>query len=159
MKTSSFDDYIAEEIRKDPSLAKGLKEVGKIIDVSFQIYTIRKQKGYTQSQLAKKAGMHQSNIARLEDASYANVPSNRTLSKIAKVLDVDIITLLNPPYKWEYSSPFKVNADLENISSESQRTGCTAEILTIYKPKNKIASIDNFIPLSEQIIYLTISNS
>lgn len=110
MKTNTFDDYIAEEIKKDPSLAKGLEEAGKIIDVSFRIYTIRKQKGFTQAQLAKKAGMHQSNIARLEDASLAHVPSTRTLSKISKALDIDIAELFTPPYKKEKNnSTQKIN--------------------------------------------------
>ncbi|MBI2070675.1 MAG: helix-turn-helix transcriptional regulator [Elusimicrobia bacterium] len=52
----------------------------------MQIAQIRQRKKMTQAQLAKKIGVRQQFVARLEN-SYETVPSLRTLQKVADALD------------------------------------------------------------------------
>ena len=59
--------------------------------VGIKIRTLRTSAGMTQNQLAEKAGLQQSNISRIESAEYS--PTHMTLSKIAKVLDVEVGTI------------------------------------------------------------------
>ena len=59
------------------------------------IKRIRKKNGMTQAQLAKKSGLPQSHISRLETGQHS--PSHKTLGKIAKSLGVDE-GVLDPSY-------------------------------------------------------------
>jgi transcriptional regulator with XRE-family HTH domain len=55
--------------------------------VSSQISKLRDKEGWTQTQLAERAGMRQSRISALEDPNYENYEV-RTLRRIASALDV-----------------------------------------------------------------------
>lgn len=56
--------------------------------ISGVIKAKRKEKGLTQVQLAKKSGLPQSHISRLERAAHS--PSFKTLEKVAKALGVSV---------------------------------------------------------------------
>ena len=90
---SDIKEYLESEIQKDPSLRERLKKASVAIDVSTQIYNLRKLRGYTQQQLADKLGVSQSNIARLEDNDYEG-HSLKSLSKVADALDAIPVSLL-----------------------------------------------------------------
>ena len=61
------------------------------IGKNIKIY--RKEKGWTQRQLAEKLLLSESFIAKLESTTHQTI-SIDTLEQIASVLDVDIIDLL-----------------------------------------------------------------
>ncbi len=70
----------------DESLARGLKAWKG--HVGQKIRELRKEAGLTQTQLADQAGLPQSHVSRLENAEHS--PTNMTLQKIARALDVPI---------------------------------------------------------------------
>ena len=85
MKKTNFDFYIGREIRKNPKLKNEFARADVAIDISIQIYELRKNRGMTQKDLAKLTGVKQSNVARLERADYEGY-SLKTLNKVAKAL-------------------------------------------------------------------------
>jgi transcriptional regulator with XRE-family HTH domain len=58
--------------------------------VSAQIAKLREKEGWTQTQLAKRAGMQQSRISMLEDPDYENIEV-KTLCRIAAAFDVALL--------------------------------------------------------------------
>jgi len=76
------------------------KEVRSEYDVLALEFTIaqaviekRIEKGFTQSDLAKKVGTRQSAISRLESGNYN--PSISFLEKVAKALNLNLIVQMN----------------------------------------------------------------
>lgn len=95
MKKTNFDTYIEREIRKNPKLKDELARADVAIDISMQIYKLRKSLSMTQKELAVLTGVKQSNIARLERADYEGY-SLRTLNKIARALKTKLKISLIP---------------------------------------------------------------
>ncbi|SRR3989344_39455 len=95
MKKTNFDSYIEREIKKNPKLKNELTRAGVAIDVSMQIYELRKSRDMTQAELAKLTGVKQSNIARLERADYEGY-SLKTLNKVARALKTRLKIYLQP---------------------------------------------------------------
>jgi transcriptional regulator with XRE-family HTH domain len=60
--------------------------------VAVRVKRIREQRGMTQEQLAEKAGISRTYLARLETARHD--PTLSMLEKIAKALRVDVAKLL-----------------------------------------------------------------
>jgi ribosome-binding protein aMBF1 (putative translation factor) len=81
-KAVDFQNYLAEKLR-NPKFKKYYDEYGKQLEIAYQILKLRKQKGMSQTELAKKIGTKQSNIARIE-AGQQNFTTD-TLQKIASV--------------------------------------------------------------------------
>ena len=65
------------------------EEVAKVIGENVRRY--RKQMKYTQSRLAKEAGIDRSAIAKLENGQY--LPTVTFLLKISRTLNVEFICL------------------------------------------------------------------
>jgi len=86
-KAVDFQEYLAEKL-KNPKFRKYYDEYGKQLEIAYQILQLRKQKRISQSELAKKIGTKQSNIARME-AGQQNF-SIDTLQKIAQVFNKDL---------------------------------------------------------------------
>jgi transcriptional regulator with XRE-family HTH domain len=63
--------------------------------VSSQIYTLRDQRGWTQKELAQRAGMNQSRIPALEDPNLENFEIG-TLKRIASAFDVALVVRFVP---------------------------------------------------------------
>jgi transcriptional regulator with XRE-family HTH domain len=63
--------------------------------VSSQIAKLREREGWTQTQLAQRAGMRQSRISTLEDPNYENFEV-KTLLRIASALDVALTVRFVP---------------------------------------------------------------
>ena len=86
-KAIDFQVYLAKRL-KNPKFRKYYNEYGKQLEIAYQILQLRKQKRISQSELAKKIGTKQSNIARME-AGEQNF-SIDTLQKIAQVFNKDL---------------------------------------------------------------------
>ena len=64
-----------------------------MIEIATKIKRLRKKKGMTQSQLAKKAGLHLTTIGTIE--AGMRIPGLLTRKKLAKALGVSIMELLD----------------------------------------------------------------
>jgi len=84
---TDFQEYLKEEL-KDPEFKKWYDYFGKQLEIALAVNRLRKQRGLSQSQLAKKIGTTQSNVARLESGSQ-NFTTD-TLQKIAQALDKEL---------------------------------------------------------------------
>jgi len=80
-KLTNYEVY-RNNLLKDPELKKYYDEVGKQLEIAYQILQLRKKQGITQSEFAKKIGTTQSNVARLESGQQNF--TTETLQKIAK---------------------------------------------------------------------------
>lgn len=59
--------------------------------IPFQLHALREKLGLTQTELARRAGMAQERISKLEDPNYEFIPKIPTLLKLASVFDVPLI--------------------------------------------------------------------
>lgn len=76
------------KFQKNKEYKKLLKEEEKLLDIALQISQTRKKHKITQVQLAKRAGMPQSQIARIESGNH-NVTIG-TLNRVASALDLKV---------------------------------------------------------------------
>ena len=81
-KAVDFQGYLSERL-KNPKFRRYYDEYGKQLEIAYQILQLRKKKGISQMELAKKIGTRQSNIARMESGQQ-NFTTD-TLQKIASV--------------------------------------------------------------------------
>lgn len=87
-KKISFDAYLKGQLKK-PGIKQLFDEEGKQLEVAYEILELRKRQGISQSELARKIGTTQSNIARIETGKQ-NL-SIGLLAKIGKALDKELI--------------------------------------------------------------------
>ena len=83
--TKNLAEVIRRELASDARLADAVEAERFKADVGSEIFEARTQAGLTQKELADRVGMHQSAIARLEDADYDG-HSLKTLERIASAL-------------------------------------------------------------------------
>ena len=81
IKAIDFQDYLEEQLR-NPEFRKYYNKYSKQVDIAYQILQLRKKRGISQAQLAKKIGTKQSNVARMESGQQNF--SVEILEKIAK---------------------------------------------------------------------------
>lgn len=81
-------DNFFYKLNKDKKFQQLAQEEGAIIDMMIVIAQARKDKHLTQSQLAKKVGMPQSQLARIESGNH-NV-TLKNLARVAGALDLKI---------------------------------------------------------------------
>jgi len=79
---------IATALNDDPELKQLWENTRSEYRVLGELAMLRKEKGLSQSELAKKAGFKQQVISRIENKE--NSPSLKTLCSILDVLDYDI---------------------------------------------------------------------
>lgn len=77
--------YINEQIKKDPKFADALAKAEQEVTIAVELAKLRERRGLTQTELAKRTGMKQPQIARLESGAY--FPSFSTLQKLLGVLE------------------------------------------------------------------------
>ena len=87
IKATDFDDFLQEEL-KNPEFKKWYDFYGKQVEISYNLLLLRKEKGMTQAELAKKIGTTQSNVGRLESGQQNFTVE--TLDKIAKVFGKEL---------------------------------------------------------------------
>lgn len=76
------------KFKKDKKYQRFYKEASDLLDIALQIAETRKKKNITQVQLAKRVGMAQSQIARIESGN-ANVTVG-TLNRVVNALNLRI---------------------------------------------------------------------
>ena len=84
-RTTNYADVLRAQLASNPDLNEMVEEAALNARIAHEIYTARTEAGLTQTELAERAGMKQSVIARLEDADYSG-RSIRTLQKIGRAL-------------------------------------------------------------------------
>ena len=93
-KPTNFDRYLKEQLR-DPEFAKRFERAGQAWDVSLQLAALRKERGMSQKELARRLGTSQQQISRLESPSYEG-HSLGTLRKVADVLGAEVHVSIKP---------------------------------------------------------------
>lgn len=88
----SWDDMIQG---MDPESQKEIAVIRKRAQMVAQLIQLREQKRWTQAELAERAGMKQSAIARFESDTTA--PRIDTIIRVAMALDADL-TLMPAEY-------------------------------------------------------------
>ena len=63
-------------------------------ELGRSVRSLREQKGWSQSQLARAAAMTQSAVARFE--AGGTVPTLPVLERLARALDADLVVAVNP---------------------------------------------------------------
>lgn len=86
-KATNFDDYLKKELKNKKAKAL-FDEYGRQLEIAYQILQLRNAKKMSQSELAKKIGSTQSNIARMERGNQ-NFTVN-LLDKVANALDAKL---------------------------------------------------------------------
>src|SRR5580704_13041758 len=87
MKRDRHREIIEQRSRKRVAYRKSFARTLQQIDLAMLVREMREAAGFTQTELAKKAGTTQSVIARLENAEYAG-HSLTMLERIAAVCGV-----------------------------------------------------------------------
>jgi ribosome-binding protein aMBF1 (putative translation factor) len=86
-KSINFQNYLKQQL-KNPKFKKHYDKDSKRLEIAYQIVQLRKQYGISQSELARKLGTTQSNVARIE-AGQQNFTTH-TLQKIAEAFKRDV---------------------------------------------------------------------
>jgi transcriptional regulator with XRE-family HTH domain len=85
--TIKWQDYLAEKLQ-DQTFAKAYHELEPEFQVAREVIRLRLKRGWTQKELAERAGTKQSGISRLENASIK--PSLAFVQKVAAALGAKI---------------------------------------------------------------------
>lgn len=94
-KARPLNAWIDGELRKDQALAKRVEKKLDELKIEQQLLRLRKDAGLSQSQLAKKLGVSQPFVAKLESGRVKNFNLN-TLSKAADVLGYSLRVSFEP---------------------------------------------------------------
>lgn len=94
-----FEQFLEQELENDSDLRNEYNALQPEYEIIRTLIETRISYGLTQKELARKCGIKQSNISRLESGK-AN-PTIRFLQKIAKAMDADLFIEFR---KKEYSS-------------------------------------------------------
>ena len=84
---TTFREHLKDQL-KDPAFRQSWKESELNYQVARALIKLRLDLNLTQQELARKAGVPQSVIARLESGNH--LPSLRSLEKIAKRLGLQV---------------------------------------------------------------------
>lgn len=88
MPTRSLTD-IDRELRKDPEYEAALEELEPYEQIARQLLAFRTESGLSQAELARRCGVSQPAIARLEAGEHE--PRLATLRRVAHALDADLV--------------------------------------------------------------------
>lgn len=91
---SSFDDHLKELEKKYPTLRANVSKLMAKTVMGHLLRTARERKGMTQSELAKKAHIHQTVIARIESPHYKTMPRLSLFSDIVSALGYKLVLSL-----------------------------------------------------------------
>lgn len=85
----NYQDVTASRRKRLSPDAKARREIfEQAYDIAMQIIELRERHGLTQGELAKRCGIDQGDISRIERGSTS--PTARTLQRIAAALDSDV---------------------------------------------------------------------
>jgi len=92
MKKISYKEHV-RELLKDKKVRKEYEKLLPEYELARSIIEQRMKKNMTQEEVAKKAGMPQSTISRIEGLTHG-LPKISTLKKIANALDAKVVVRL-----------------------------------------------------------------
>jgi len=81
------EDFL-KELRQDPEYVAAEEELKPIFDIADEVLRLRLAKGWSQSELARRAGTRQANISKLENG--LGNPTLDFLRRVAKALGTDL---------------------------------------------------------------------
>ncbi|MBR2802305.1 MAG: helix-turn-helix transcriptional regulator [Erysipelotrichaceae bacterium] len=84
MKTNTYEEYFALKMQ-DPEFRKGWEDFQPEFEIMKALSYARDECGLSQKELAKRSGIQQSEISRIE--SGERNPSIRILHRLAKAMD------------------------------------------------------------------------
>lgn len=84
-KITDLKDRLAENSRE---FREGYEERGSLIALGHMLRSVRKDRGWTQTQVAEAAGIDQADVSRLENGEGERGPTLDTLVKYAHALQV-----------------------------------------------------------------------
>ena len=82
----SFDKYLKEQL-KDPEFAKEYKKEKQITGILIQIALERQRQGLTQTELAKRSGITQQQLSKLENGISCTM---NTFFKVCNALNLQL---------------------------------------------------------------------
>jgi transcriptional regulator with XRE-family HTH domain len=88
MPTRRLTD-LDRELRKDPEYEAALQELAPYEEIARQLIAFRIEHGLSQAELARRCGVSQPAIARLERGEHE--PRLATLRRVAHALDADLV--------------------------------------------------------------------
>lgn len=91
---SSFDDHVKELEKKYPTLKANVEKLMAKTIMGNLLKQARERKGMTQAQLAKKAHIHQTVIARIESPHYKTMPRLSLFSELVSALGYKVVISL-----------------------------------------------------------------
>ena len=86
-----FED-LAQELRQEPEYVAAEEELQPQLELANDVLRLRLAKGWSQTELARRANTKQANISRLENG-LAN-PTVGFLRKVGRALGVDLVVRL-----------------------------------------------------------------
>ena len=92
MKKKTYEEHV-KELLKNKDVRKEYEKLLPEYELAKSILEQRQRKKMTQEQVAKKAGMPQSTISRIEGLTHG-LPKLSTLKKIADALDAKVVIKL-----------------------------------------------------------------
>lgn len=122
--TDDLDRHIQQHVEADPAFADLLRGAEAELEFGLELARLREVRGWTQRELAIRASMPQSAIARLEKAG--RVPTLTTLWRLASALNATI--LLGPDLAVEFAecvdqrAPIILSAPLKRRGQANRRT-------------------------------------
>jgi len=81
--------YVKEQIKRDPRLAKDRSEARAQVRLAVMIARLREKRGWSQRELAKVSGIQQPQIARIEKGGQ--MPTLDTLWRLADALKATVV--------------------------------------------------------------------
>ncbi len=95
-----FQEYL-KDIEQDAEYAKAERELKVLLDLADEVLDLRLERGWSQSELARRAGTRQANISRVE-SGLAN-PTVKFLQKLAQAFDTELVVRLRPRQSEEHA--------------------------------------------------------
>jgi transcriptional regulator with XRE-family HTH domain len=89
----NLEDY-RKQLMQDPEVAAAQARLQPRLDLARQVLHLRLERGWTQQELAERAGTKQANISRLENAKLN--PSVEMLQKIADAFGAELAVTFVP---------------------------------------------------------------
>jgi transcriptional regulator with XRE-family HTH domain len=86
-------EYV-EKARQDPEYRQAERELRPYLDIANDVLALRLERGWSQTELARRAGTKQANVSRIE-SGVAN-PTVKTLQKLAEALGTEVQIRLAP---------------------------------------------------------------
>jgi transcriptional regulator with XRE-family HTH domain len=107
MAKTSYEQYVEKRSRNLSKSGKAAQEVfGEAYEISAMLLELRRIKKLTQVQLAKRSGIQQADISRMENGNH--IPTTSTLLKLMKALDVTIELNVHPKRSKPSGKTFKI---------------------------------------------------